>query len=669
MKALKWVLIIGGGFVVLVIAALLLIPLFVDVNKFKPEIEKQVASATGRDFAIEGDLKLSLFPWAGVALSNLRLGSPPGFKEKDFVFVKFFDARMKLLPLLSRDIQVDRFVIEEPRIVLEKDKAGRGNWEGLGRPDEKGPPPNGPQPEPEKPEEALVLKSLAVGEFAVRKGALLYVDYLSGSKHEVSDLTLELKDVSLDRPITILLSAALNQVPVSVKGLVGPVGKDPGKGQIPVDVSVSASREMTANLKGTLQDVTAAPKFDLSLVVDPFSPRKAFSALGAPFPVATTDRAALERVSVKGKIRGDTQRVSLSEGALELDESKVGFSFTAKDFDKPDLAFDVNLDKIDLDRYLPPPSEKTETASAGSATGAPAEPAGPKKPDFTALRKMVLDGRVRVGTLKASGMTIQEIDLKMTGRNGVFQLNPLLAKLYQGTISAKGSADVSRDVLRSAMDVETKAVQAGPLLRDLLQKDMIEGTANAQFSISMAGEQPEQIKRTLNGKGQAVFRDGAIKGIDLAGMVRNVTSAFRPDQPAGERPRTDFTELVAPFTISNGVINTQGSSLASPLVRVLATGNANLVDESLDLRVEPRFVATIKGQDDTKERGGIMVPVLVKGTFSEPSFRPDLKGVLEQQLRERTLPSPKDLLKPQEGETKPPQERLRDMLKGLPGRQ
>lgn len=669
MKALKWVLIIGGGFVVLVIAALILIPLFVDVNKFKPEIEKQVASATGRDFAIEGDLKLSLFPWAGVALSNLRLGSPPGFKEKDFVFVKSFDARMKLLPLLSRDIQVDRFVIEEPRIVLEKDKAGRGNWEGLGRPDEKGPPPTGPQPEPEKPEEALVLKSLAVGEFAVRKGALLYVDYLSGSKHEVSDLTLELKDVSLDRPITILLSAALNQAPVSVKGLVGPVGTDPGKGQIPVDVSVSASREMTANLKGTLQDVTAAPKFDLSLVVDPFSPRKAFSALGAPFPVATTDRAALERVSVKGKIRGDTQRVSLSEGALELDESKVGFSFTARDFDKPDLAFDVNLDKIDLDRYLPPPSEKTETASAGSATGAPAEPAGPKKSDFTALRKMVLDGRVRVGTLKASGMTIQEIDLKMTGRNGIFQLNPLLAKLYQGTISAKGSADVSRDVLRSAMDVETKAVQAGPLLRDLLQKDMIEGTANAQFSISMAGEQPEQIKRTLNGKGQVVFRDGAIKGIDLAGMVRNVTSAFRPDQPAGERPRTDFTELVAPFTISNGMINTQGSSLASPLVRVLATGNANLVDESLDLRVEPRFVATIKGQDDTKERGGIMVPVLVKGTFSEPSFRPDLKGVLEQQLRERTLPSPKDLLKPQEGETKPPQERLRDMLKGLPGRQ
>ena len=93
------------------------------------------------------------------------------------------------------------------------------------------------------------------------------------------------------------------------------------------------------------------------------------------------------------------------------------------------------------------------------------------------------------------------------------------------------------------------------------------------------------------------------------------------------------------------------------------------MDETLDLRVEPRVVGTIKGQEDTKERRGIMVPVLVKGTFSAPSFRPDLKGVMEQQLKERGLPStPKDLLKPQEGETAPPAEKLKDMLRGLPGR-
>src|SRR5512136_997278 len=128
MKALKWLLIIGGSFLVLVIAALLLIPLFVDVEKYKPEIEKQASSAVGRPFAIKGELKLSLFPWAGVAFSDLHLGNPPGFKEKELLAIKSFDVKVKLMPLLSKDIQVERFVVEGLKVALEKNKEGKGNW-------------------------------------------------------------------------------------------------------------------------------------------------------------------------------------------------------------------------------------------------------------------------------------------------------------------------------------------------------------------------------------------------------------------------------------------------------------------------------------------------------------------------------------------------------------
>ena len=667
MKAFKWVLILGGGLVAVVIAALLLIPFFVDVNRYKPEIEKQVAGATGRPFSIGGDLKLSFFPWAGVALSDLRLGSPQGFEEKDLLFIKSFDVRMKLLPLLSRDIQVERFVIEGPRIVLEKNKAGRGNWEDLGKAEDKVQPRTEPRPVPGETAAVLSLKGLAVDEFTVRNGSLLYVDHMSGGRHEVTDLSLELHDVSLDRPIRILLSALMNKMPVSMEGSIGPVGREPGMGRLPVDLSVKAFRQVTLNLKGNVEDAMAEPQFDMALVVEPFSPRKVVAAIGVPFPVATADRTALDRVSLKSTIRGTAQRVSLSEGVLELDDSSLDFSATVKDFNKPDLAFDLDLDSLDLDRYLPPPSEKPgeKPVEAGKDKTAKVD-----ETDYTPLRSMVLDGKARVGTLKAHGMTVREIDLKVTGRNGVIQLDPLLAKLYEGSVSAKGTVDVRQKVPRTSLEFQTKGIQAGPLLRDLLESDFIEGAADSVVAITMSGDQPERIKRTLNGKGQFVFKDGAVKGIDLAGMVRNVTSAFRPGQETGgERPRTDFTELNAPFTIANGVVDTAGTTLASPLLRILAAGKANLVDETLDLRVEPRVVGTIKGQEDTKDRRGIMVPVLVKGTFSAPSFQPDLKGVMEQQLRERGLPSaPKDLLKPQEGETAPPTERLRDVLRGLPGR-
>ena len=109
-KAIKWILITIGALIVLLIVALLTIPLFVDVQKYKPVIEERVSDTLGRPFSIEGDLSLSLFPWAGLSFSDLHLGNPQGFEEKDFLSIRSFDVRVKLLPLLSRDIRIKRFI-------------------------------------------------------------------------------------------------------------------------------------------------------------------------------------------------------------------------------------------------------------------------------------------------------------------------------------------------------------------------------------------------------------------------------------------------------------------------------------------------------------------------------------------------------------------------------
>jgi len=87
--------------------------------------------------------------------------------------------------------------------------------------------------------------------------------------------------------------------------------------------------------------------------------------------------------------------------------------------------------------------------------------------------------------------------------------------------------------------------------------------------------------------------------------------------------------------------------------------------------VQPKFVATLKGQGDTNQRRGIMVPVLVRGSFTAPKFRPDLKGLLKQGL-EGNLPEPSALKKLLPGqtegkeETKGLQEKVKGLLKGLP---
>ena len=663
-KAIKWVAIVGGVFVAIIIFAALLIPIFVDVQKYKPEIEKKVSEATGRPFTVGGDLELSLFPWAGLSFSDLHLGNPPGFEEKDLLSVKSFDVRVRLIPLLSRDIRIKRFVLEGARIVLEKSKQGQGSWEGIGKPSGEAPPkPSGEKEKPPegKPAPGLPIKALAVGDFFITNGTIIWIDHMKGERSEISDVTLRLRDVSLDRPIHLAFSASLDGHPLSLEGDVGPVGKKPGEGTVPLDLTVKALRQLEMALIGEIVDPATRQQFDLALRVSPFSPRKLMTALGQVPPVTTADPEALNRLTLEARLKGDSRNISVSDGALDLDESRLNFSAKLKDFSKPDIAFDLNLDQIDLDRYLPPRGEKKPTEEKAEP-----EPRKRKKTDYTPLRRLVLDGVIRVGKLKAQGARIQDVYLKVSGRDGRFHLEPFTLKLYQGHMKATGALDVLQDIPKSKLDLKAEGIKVGPLLKDLLNKDFLEGDVKAEVAVRMAGDDAQSIKRTLNGKGDFLFKDGAIIGIDLAGMVRNAKAAFGLAEKRRERPRTDFSELRSPFTVTDGIVETPQTSLISPLLRVVAAGNADLVKETLDFRVEPKFVVTLVGQGDTKQRAGVTVPVLVTGSFSSPKYRPDLGGMLKQEL-EKGIPDPSELKKllKKEGEGEDKSNEVKEKLKGL----
>ncbi len=666
-RVVKWTLISAGGLIALVILVLIAAPMFIELDRHKPMIEKTVTEATGRPFRLAGELDLSLFPWTGIALSELHLGNPPGFENEDMLFVKSFEVRVKLFPLLFKDLEVKRFVLEGARLVLEKQDDGTANWEGMG-----GEPPAAVEPEERageaEPQEvrAFPLESLAVGDFSV-SGSALWLDHATGVRKEISDLTLKLKDVSLDRPVGISLSAQLDKQPLSLEGSLGPLGADPMNGSVPLDLIVEAFGELELGVSGRLKELGTRQAFDLALNIPPFSPRKVVSALGRSFPVETTDPRALSRVALQAKAQGDPTEVSVSDGVLELDQTRMTFTSRVREFERPDLRFAIHADRLDLDRYLPPPSEGAarETEPAGSSDSA-------GKTDYGPLRKLVLDGEVRVDELKAKGLSVSDILVKVGAKGGVLTVDPLDASLYEGKAASRAQVDVRGDEPKLSLETDMEGIQAGPLVRDLAQKDIIEGRLRASISVTASGEQVEAVKKTLNGKGELLFKDGAIVGVDLPGMARNAKAAFGLAEKTEERPKTDFSELHAPFTIKDGVVETKGTTMASPLLRLSAAGKADLVSEALDFRVEPTFVATLKGQGDATERSGIRVPILVSGTFSSPKFRPDLEGMIKGKLKEGVPDAEgiKEMISPgQEGgkESEDTKEKAEGLLKGLLG--
>jgi AsmA protein len=655
-KTMKWIFIIAGSLVAVSVIAVLVLPFFIDVEQYRPQIEQQVTKATGRTFTLGGDLKPSLFPWIGVRLSDLHLGNPAGFKEKDFVSVESFEVRVKLLPLLSRNIEIKRFVVNKPVIVLEKRKDGKGGWEDLGQPVEKPAKPAKDKQAPASADE-LPIKGLVVGEFAITDGLIVWLDQAGGTRKEVKDINLVLTNVSLDKPIGVAFSAIADKHPVELNGTIGPVGDQPGKSPIPLDLTAKLLNKLDIKLTGRIDPSATPPQFDLAMDIAEFSPRKLMEQLGQKFPLETADPKVLDAIAVALNLKGTPENIVVSYGKLKLDDSQATFSAQASEFDKPNLKADFNLDRIDLDRYLPPPAEGE--ADAETAKQPPAESKA-KKTDYEPLRRLVMDARLKVGKLKAKKVRLQNLEVRVSARNGILQLDPLKLDLYKGNMAGTVKLNVQRDKPKTALQMAINGVQTGPLIKDFMAKELIEGALVAKIGLNFTGDTPDLIRQTLGGKGDLRFNDGAIVGIDLASMVRNVQASFGLAEKSSEKPRTDFAELHLPYTIKKGLFKTSATRLVSPLLRVLASGKADLVKQTLDFRVEPKVVATIQGQGDTGQHSGIMVPVQVSGSFTSPSFKPDFSGMLIQ-----SLPG-KDTLQKMVPQKKSVAEGVKGLLKGLP---
>ncbi|MBQ0725479.1 MAG: AsmA family protein, partial [Cycloclasticus sp.] len=112
------------GLLLLVVVAVIVVPFVIDPNDYREQIQSVVKDKTGRDLVINGDLSLSVFPWIGVGVKDASLSNASGFKAKHFAEIKEANIKVKLLPLLSQQVEVSTVVLNGLRLNLEKNKAG-----------------------------------------------------------------------------------------------------------------------------------------------------------------------------------------------------------------------------------------------------------------------------------------------------------------------------------------------------------------------------------------------------------------------------------------------------------------------------------------------------------------------------------------------------------------
>ena len=307
-----------------------------------------------------------------------------------------------------------------------------------------------------------------------------------------------------------------------------------------------------------------------------------------------------------------------------LDDSTLSGEVSVPAFAGPTLRFDLNLDQLDADRYLPPKAEGTDEAKSGGGGSGGAAKKGAEKPDFTALRKLDALGEFKLGKLKIANLTTTKAMVKLTAKGGLVRLNPTAAQLYEGTYAGNISFDARKDVPVIKVDEVLKGIQAEPLLRDLNGQDKLAGTGNVEAKLTTRGLDPDAIKAALNGTVKFSFENGAVKGVNIARLIREGKAKLKGESlpPAKEELKTDFSEMSGSIRFKKGIGRNKDFVAKSPLLRIKGQGNANLVKETIKYKVESTVVSTSKGQGGAElaELKGITIPVKVGGTFAEPTY-------------------------------------------------
>lgn len=343
---------------------------------------------------------------------------------------------------------------------------------------------------------------------------------------------------------------------------------------------------------------------------------------------------------VNAELRGSANVDGRKQGASadlagKLADSNIKAKLSVANFQAPAITFDVDIDQLDVDRYRQP------AAPAGSASGG-AQKHSEQPFDLTALRNLRANGTLRIGSLKMANVKASKVKLDVGAANGRVNVNPMSASLYQGSLNGALSVDAAAATPAFAVKQNLSGINVGPLLKDFANNETLEGKGNVTLDVTGQGNTVTALKKALNGVAAVRLADGAVKGIDIAGSIRNAKAKLgtlkgEQVQQADTRQKTNFSELTATFNIRSGIARNSDLSIKSPLLRVGGEGDINIGEDSLSYLVKASIVGTTKGQGgrELDDLRGLTVPVRVTGPLAAPSYRLDFESMVTEVAKQK----------------------------------
>ncbi len=681
-----------GGLALLTVAGAAALVAFAPVGLIRDQIVREVEVRTGRSLVISGRTSLALFPSFGMTMGDVSLSSPPGMGGPAFVKMKQLDIRVPLLPLLSRQVSVERLVLTEPVFELRVDSRGRRNWdfaEFTSRPTimvaqaPKSATGAGKSPADLPPELQDFLRNstkadgtgqtsapaagsgdgsrrasipeVVLGDVSIANGTVRYRDERGGISEEIRAINASLSGKSLALPIEAKGDLQVRGDKVSFDGRIGSPKALLEQRSSRVTLSIASPR-VTSRYDGSLTLVKTA-QLDGNIRLDTPSVRALADWLGAKIRPGP----GLGAFQLEGDLKAGGTTVDLSNAKVRLDAiTGTGGVKVDTASGRPNVKANLRLGAVDVNPYLgdatdSQPAAATRPASgpAPAPQGTPAQVAPPHGAGSQSKGPQVRGFASRTGwsdapiDLSAFALLDADVRLSLAGllfrdvKIGATQLSAVLAKrvlrasiddvrLYDGQGRGIVTIEPSAQTASIAANLTLTGVSGLPVLEDAAGFDWVDGKARINLALAGAGPTERAIVESLNGKADFVFTNGAIVGYNLSQMIKNLSQGKIGGFKRNPAERTEFSEAGASFVITKGVAETKDLRASSSVVRVAGAGTINLGQRQLDMVVRPRLGgAPAAGTAPAGDLSGIELPIRIKGSWERPQVAPDVDGLLK----------------------------------------
>jgi AsmA protein len=283
---------------------------------------------------------------------------------------------------------------------------------------------------------------------------------------------------------------------------------------------------------------------------------------------------------------------------------------------KPLVKLDLDFQKLAI----------ATTRSTGDSSGQPWSSA---TIDINGLNYIDLQARISATELNVGDARFTPAAIDVTLTSGVLKAQVSNLGAYEGNANGDLTVDVSTATPTYAMRADLTGVRALPLLHGLADFDRLDGRMQAKVSVRSSGTSQRAIMSNMAGTAFVVFQDGAIKGLNVAQMIRSLTASTLSGWQESEEKATDLSQLSASFKIDKGQAQTTDLNLVGPLVKMTGAGTIDLGTKQIGFRVEPKLVMTTEGQGRLTDPVGLGIPVMIAGPWGSPRIYPEMQGILD----------------------------------------